>query len=146
MIRIDVNVVGEEAILHLESLPRRLRDYLTQRMEAFFEGPATDRLLSELPGKYLDPRYIHSEVATVGSLLIGTLTADQKPGFYPISPVRARVLKFVSRTGEIVFTRRVTRHPFLNASPVIERYFRENKPWLIEGVEDFVFDAIYNAR
>lgn len=144
-IRIDVNVRGEEAILRLDSLPRRLREQLAQKMGSVLGTARTD-MLQGLPGKYLDPKYINVEVSATKDLLIGTLNAEQKPGFYvpPIVPVKADVLRFIAKSGDIVFTKRVARHPFLSGAPAIERYFAENKPWLIEQIEDAVFDVVYS--
>jgi hypothetical protein len=145
VIRIDVEVRGEEAIVRLETLPRRLRDFLEARLSTFLMTSATERLLSRLPGKFLDPRHVVTDVQTVGSLLIGSLEYIDKLGTYPIPRGAPSLLRFIARSGDIVFTRHVD-HPFLKGGPVIERYFRENKPWLIEQIEDFVFEAVYNAR
>jgi hypothetical protein len=142
-IRIDVSVRGEEAILRLDSLPRRLREQLAQKMGSVLGTVRTD-MLQGLSGKYLDPKYISVEVTATKDLLIGTLDAEQKPGFYTIVPTKANVLRFIAKSGDIVFTKRVSRHPFLSGAPVIERYFAENKPWLIEQIEDAVFDVVYS--
>jgi hypothetical protein len=142
-IRIDVSVRGEEAILRLDSLPRRLREQLAQKMAGVLGTARTD-MLGGLPGKYLDPKYINVEVTATKDLLIGTLDAEQKPGFYSIVPNKANVLRFIAKSGDIVFTKRVSRHPFLSGAPAIERYFAENKPWLIEQIEDAVFDVVYS--
>ncbi len=98
------------------------------------------------PNKYLDPKYVGVSVEQSGNLLIGTLEAEQKPGFYSIIPTKASILRFISKDGDVVFTRKVSRHPYPNATPAIERYFAEKKPWLIEQMEDTVFDVVYNAR
>lgn len=146
MIKIDVKVQNEEVLARLESLPKRLREFLTAKMEAFLEGPARERLHSEVPGKFLDPKYVHADVQTLGSLLVGSIEAEDKPGVYGIVPTKASVLRFVAKSGDLVFTKRVRFHPFPKGAPVIERYFREHKPWLIEQTEDLIFEAVYDAR
>ncbi len=141
-IRIDVQILGEEAILRLDSLPRRLREALTKKMlEAM--GTVKSELLYDTPGRYLDPKYIKSEVTQSGDLLVGTVEAEDKPGVYSIYPTKANVLRFISKDGDVVFARRVLYHPFLKAGPIVERYFRDHKPWLIEQIEDAVFDVVY---
>jgi len=103
-------------------------------------------MFGRLPGKYLDPSYVRSGVAETGGFLIGYLEADQKPGTYPIKAVNYKTLRFYwEKVGQVVHPKSVN-HPFLSGSLVIERYFRERKPWLIEQIEDAVFDVVYNAR
>jgi hypothetical protein len=146
LIRIDVKVRNEEIFVRLETLPKRLREFLTAKLEAFLDGPARERLQSEVPGKYVDPRYIQAEVATVGSLLVGSLEVGDKPGVYTIVPTKANILRFIAKSGDVVFTKRVLLHPFPKGAPIAERYFRDHKPWLLEQTEDLIFDAVYDAR
>lgn len=146
MIRIDVKVRNEEIFVGLETLPKRLREFLAAKLEAFLDGPARERLQGEVPGKYVDPRYIQAEVATVGSLLVGSLEVGDKPGVYAIPKEGKRLMRFVSKSGEVVFTRKVENHPFPKGVPIAERYFRDHKPWLLEQTEDLIFDAVYDAR
>jgi hypothetical protein len=146
MIRIDAKISGEEALVRLDTLPKRFRGLLEKKLQSFLETKVKGGLLVGHPGRYLDPKYVGVDVTTIGSLLIGTLEGEDKPGVYSIFPTKARLLRFESKSGDIVFTKRVLLHPFPKAAPMIERYFRDNKPWLLEQVEDLVFEAVYDAR
>ncbi len=144
-IRIDVSVRGEEAILRLDSLPRRLREQLTQKMRAALGTARTD-MLDEVPGKYLAKELVTVEVQSVGDLLIATLEGKQKPGFIrpAYGPKTAGAMAFFAKSGDWVVTKRIYQHPYPDPKWSIEKYFRENKPWLIEQIEDAVFDVVYS--
>lgn len=146
MISINVNVVGEEALVRLDTLPRRLRAFLETKLDAFLIGPARERLFLEAPGKYLDPQYVQADVRTVGDLLVGSLEIGDKPGVYEFGTKTAPALAFRAKSGDWVVVKRVYNHPYMKGGPIAERYFRENKPWLIDEIEDIIFDAVYNAR
>lgn len=143
-IRIDVSVEGEEAILKLGSLPKRLRKALVDKMYGAM-STAKDQMLEGVPGKYLDKDYIDAFVEQQGDVLIGTLRAEDKPGFYKIPPGDKRTfMRFIAKSGDLVRTTKVWEHPYPKGGPAIERYFLEHKPWLIEQIEDAVFDVVYN--
>jgi hypothetical protein len=143
MIRIDVKVLNEEVLLRLDTLPRRLRDQLRRKLGDVMEDARED-MLGKKPGKFLDPTYVQAEVQDTGGLLIGSINAEDKPGYFSYS--KSNVMRFVAKSGDIVFTYKINEHPFPKGGPVVERYFREKKPWLIDQIEDTVFDVVYNAR
>lgn len=146
MIRIDAQIVGNEALVRLDTLPARSRGLAETKLLAFLEGTAKEKIFARPPGRYVDPQYIMAGTSVSGQLLVGFLEGTDKPGVYPIYPTKANLLRFISKSGELVFTKRVLRHPFMKASPVIDRYFVDYKPWLVEQIEDLVFEAVYNAR
>lgn len=146
MIRIDAQIVGTEALVRLDTLPKRHQQLVERKLLAFLEGTAKGQILAGIPGRFVDPKYISAEVSVLGNLLIGSIEGNDKPGVYSIYPTKANLLRFISKSGDIVFTKRVLRHPFMKTSPVLERYFRDYKPWLVEQVEDLVFEAVYDAR
>lgn len=143
-IRIDVTVRGTEAILRLDTLPKRLRKALLDKMYGAMAMARDDLLSGRPPGKYLDPQYVDAIVEQRGDVLVGTLRVADKPGIYSIFPSKASVLRFIAKSGDIVFTQKVLRHPFPKGEVAIERYFLEKKPWLIEQIEDTVFDTVYS--
>lgn len=144
MIRIDVDIQGEEVFINLQTLPKRLRQQLEEKLLSAMRE-IKSQALTGIPGKYIDASYVQEGIETLGnSTLIGFVEAQDKPGFYDILPSKASVLRFVSKSGDLVFTKRVYYHPFPKGGPVIERYFAEHKPWLIEQIEDAVFDVVYS--
>lgn len=141
MINVTVQVSTGEVLLRLDQLPRRVRRALTDKMNDIIRLAKTD-MLSGPPGKFIDSTYVKSGVETIGSLLIGFIEVEDKPGVYQIYPSKARILKFIAKSGDLVKTRRVLRHPFPKGAPVVERYLTENKPWIIDQVEDAVIEAL----
>lgn len=143
---IDVTIRGEEVLLRLDQLPRKIREEIRDKFTSSIFPRMTREILSGTPGKFIDPRYIQTGVEQIGSLVIGFLEVEDKPGVYAIYPDKARILRFVGKSGEIVRTRRVLNHPYLKGAPVVERYLLENKPWLVEEVQEAVVEAISRRR
>lgn len=144
MISIRVDVQAEEVLVRLDTLPRRLRGLIITKLTGVLDR-AREEMLHDMPGRYLDPAYIQVDVGTAGSMLVGTLEATQKQGRYLITPKHARFLRFYwEKVGAHVAFPRVNRQ-YMNPAPIVERFFREKKPWLIDQVEDAVFDAVYNT-
>lgn len=141
MISIDLRVSGDEVLLRLDQLPRRVRQELTKKFEAIF-ARMEGEMLQGVPGKFIDPARVRSGTSAIGSLLIGYIEVEDKPGVYAIYPTKARVLRFLAKDGDWVHTPRVLLHPFLKGAPVVERYLREQKPWLYDMIEDAVIEAL----
>lgn len=141
MITVNVQVNADELILRLDGFPLRLRAALHQKFEKIFDEVRTD-FLKKTPGKYLDPRHIQFGIADQGSLVIGFIETEDKPGFYAIFPSKGRVLRFISKSGQVVFTRSVMRHPFLKGTRLIEEHLRAMKPWVIDQMEDALIEAL----
>jgi hypothetical protein len=139
---IDVRIVGDEVLLRLDQLPRKIRREIANkfRQEIF---PRIEReITAKPPGKYIDPNYIQSGVEQLGSTLIGFVEIEDKPGVYSILPhgnylLRNKPQQFVARE--------VHKHPYLKGAPVVARYLAEQKPWIAEDINDAVIEAI-NAR
>lgn len=144
MISVKISVSGDEVLFRLDQLPKRIREEVGAKFQSIFLRMAGE-ITESPPGKYIDPMYIQSGVEQIGSQMIGFIEVQDKPGVYAIYPSKAKILRFVARSGDIVRTRRVLEHPFLKGVPIVERYLRENKPWVLEEIQDAVTEAI-NAR
>lgn len=139
MISINVTVNADEVLFRLDQIPKKLRAALHSKFEAIFDQ-FRQETFSKVPGRYLDPNYIKSGVTDQGSLVIGYIESDDKSGFYTILPSKARALRFLSKGGELVYSRRVL-HPYLKGSPIVAREILAAKPW----IEDQITDALYEA-
>jgi hypothetical protein len=137
---INITVYADEVTVALDQLPRKIRENL----KAKFEGIFTDvrqELAQTIPGKYIDPRFIQSGVEQIGSLQIGFIEAEDKPGFYVILPTKAKALRFIAKSGDLVMTKRVL-HPYLKGAPVVAQYLETKKPWILDQLEDAVIEAL----
>lgn len=136
-----VETHSDEITASLSKKTRKLRDVLDTKMQEVVDQ-VVDKLLTGLPGKYLDPSTIHHGVTGVGSMtIVGFIESDDKGGVYAIFPVKARVLRFIAKSGDLVFTKQVLNHPYLKSSKFTERKLTELKPW----IEDQLYDAIIEA-
>jgi hypothetical protein len=138
---IEITVYADEVLFRLDQIPRRIRLALHEKFEQIFATLRAE-LFSKVPGKYLDPGFIQSGVEDQGSLVIGFVEAQAKPGVYSIFPSKARLLKFVTKEGQLVFARQVTRHPYLKGAPMVERLLRESKPWILAELDAAVVEAL----
>lgn len=144
MVDIQITAYADELLLRLDNLPKRIREELREKFKYIF-SQVEDDLFSKTPGQYLDKQYIRSGVSDIGSSVIGYIEADDKPGVYSILPNKARVLRFISTSGEKVVARQVLNHPYLRATPLIARLMEESKPWIIDQLEDAVLEALYRG-
>jgi hypothetical protein len=133
---IDITVQGDEVLVALKGLPKKIQDALTNKLYNIVTTIHED-LFHTLPAKYLDPGTIHSGVTQQGTTLIGYIESQDKTGFYPIVPVKARMLRFVAKSGDLVRTRYV-RHPYLKGSDILAQRMAQLKPW----IEDQLYDAL----
>lgn len=139
---IDVRIVGDEVLLRLDQLPRKIRQEVANkfRQEIF---PRIEReITAKPPGKFIDPAFIQSGVDQIGSQLIGYVEIGDKPGVYSILPhgnypLRNKPQGFVAW--------QVHNHPYLKGAPVVAQYLAEQKPWIAEDINAAVIEAI-NAR
>ncbi len=136
---ITVNIVAEEAILHLERIPRDLREMLKKKFGDIFDQLRAG-MAEVVPLKYLDPKFVQSGTEELGSSIVGFIEADEKPGVYAIYPSKARVLRFISQSGEVVFVPKVLAHPFTRADRHLADYLARSKPWIVEQLEDSIKD------
>ena len=141
---IEIRVQADEVLFRLDQLPRRVREELAAKFQTIFARVESE-IAANVPGKYIDPSYIQSGVDRLGSTMIGFVEIGDKPGVYAIYPTKANVLRFMSKSGDLVRTRRVLNHPYLKGAPVAERYLIESKPWVLEELNDAVIEAV-NAR
>jgi len=138
---IQITIYADEVLFRLDQLPRRIRSALREKYGEIFER-VNEELFRGVPGQYLDPNFIETGVTEQGSLLIGWIESSDKSGVYSIFPSKANFLRFVAKSGDLVFTKRVLRHPYLKGAPIVERYLRESKPWILDMLEDAVVEAL----
>lgn len=141
MISTKITVRGDEVLLRLDHLPKKIREQVAGKFESIFLRMAGE-MTARPPGKFLDKSYIQTGVERLGSQVIGFIEVEDKPGVYSIYPSKAPILKFVAKSGDLVRTRRVLNHPYLKGAPVVERYLLEQKPWVLEEIEDAIAEAI----
>lgn len=144
MISTNITIRGDEVLFRLDQLPRKIREEVGKKFRGIF-SQISQEITSRPPGKFIDPAYIQSGVEQIGSQMIGFIEVEDKPGVYAIYPSKARALRFISKSGELVQTQRVLNHPYLKGAPIVERYLAESKPWIVEEIEAAVIEAI-NAR
>jgi len=138
---INVQIVGEEVLLRLDQLPKAIRQSVTRKFEAI-TARIESEMLAATPGRYIGKERVRSGVETLGGTLIGYVEVDDKPGEYSIFPSKQPILKFIAKSGDLVRTRRVLHHPFLKGAPVVARYLLENKPWIVDQIENAVIEAL----
>lgn len=134
---LEIKVQGDEVLLRLDNLPRNIRAALRRKFHQIFDDLDTE-ILKGVPGKYIDPKNLKSGVEELGSLIIGFVEGEDKPGVYSIYPHKGNLLRFLSKSGELVFAPRVLAHPFPKAVPIIERYLQDHKPWIVEQIESAI--------
>lgn|SRR5215471_8060773 len=137
---ITVTVSADEVIAVLNSKRRRLRDAVDSKMQDIIDM-TTDMLFQGKPGMYLDKSTITHGVTRSGNTTIGFVESTDKGGGYHIYPVNAKSLRFIAKSGDLVFTKHVFR-PYLKGSKFIEEHLIELKPWIEDQLEDAVIDAL----
>jgi hypothetical protein len=138
---IEIRVYADEVTFGLEQIPKRIRENLKSKFEGIFSTVKAE-VFSGRPGKYLDPKFIQSGIEQIGSLQIGFIEAEDKPGTYVIVPTKRRLLEFIgTKDGALVRTKLVN-HPYLKGAPVVARYLEEKKPWILDQLESAVIEAL----
>lgn len=139
---LDIKVFADEAILRLDQVPKKVREALRAKYESIFAELQTRvKTSSGTVGKFLDPMMITSGISDVGSAVVGYIEYKDKEDKYPIVPKAAAFLQFRSESGGWVRTQLVM-HPYPKAASTIEQLLSSSKPWILEQLED----AIYEAR
>jgi hypothetical protein len=137
---ITVKVYADEVIFRLDQIPRKLREALRGKFEVIF-SEFRQQTFSKTPGRFLDPEFIKTGVEDIGQTVVGFIEAEDKSGTYPIYPVKANLLRFLAKDGNLVYTKYVA-HPFLKGAPIIERTILESKPRIEEQLRDAVIEAL----
>lgn len=136
---ISVNVTGEEILAVIDKKQKRLVTLLESKMHQVVEE-TTELFLKELPGKYVDPKTIHFGVDRLTpTSIVGYIEATDKTGGYPIVPEKARALRFIAKSGDLVFTQFVFR-PYLKGSKFVESHVLTLKPWIEEQLKGALND------
>lgn len=139
---ITVTVYADEVIVRLDQFPRRLREAIRSKLETTIFPKIRQDIFVGKPGQFLDPKTVKTSVEDIGSVggtVVGVFEAEDKPGVYTILPTKANFLRFIAKSGDLVVTKAVYRHPFPKTTPVVERVLAESKPWVIEQLEDAVY-------
>lgn len=138
---LSVTVIADEVLVRLDAVPANIKASLRAKFGDLF-AELISHFVEGIPGRYLDPKFFEVGVEDQGDLTIGFLQVNEKPGVYTILPLKGNVLRFISKSGERVFARQVTQHPYLRGAPHVRRYFEQNKPWLIHGMEQAVREGL----
>ena len=139
---LEINIVDTELLVHLDNLPVKVRRVLTAKMENIFDT-LREKLFQNVPGKYLDPSFIKTGVEQQGTTTtIGYIEGEDKPGVYSIFPSKAKVLRFTSKSGDLVHTKHVFNHPYLKSAPHLAKLLEENKAWIEDQLYDSVIEAL----
>jgi hypothetical protein len=137
---INITVYADEVLFGLDQLPKKIHENLGAKFQTIF-ADVQQELSQTTPGKYIDPRFIQSGIEQIGSLQIGFIEAEDKPGFYVILPTKARALRFIAKSGDLVMTKRVL-HPYLKGAPIVAQYLETKKPWILDQLKDAVIEAL----
>jgi len=134
---IEIRIYDEEVVLRLDQFPKKIREAIRAKFTTDIFPGFKQRLSSRPPGKFLDPQTLETGVVDQGQLVIGYIESTDKTGTYPIYPVKARLLRFVAKSGDLVFTKRVA-HPFLKGSLLVQSEFVRDEEWIIKQLEEAV--------
>jgi len=157
VISIDIKVIDQELLVKLDKLPERLHEAIRVKL---VEGVAELRLkvIENLTGKVLNSksgRLVESLVSGVeelGSTLIGFVaieSADAKvkayaeaheyggKGSYEIVPIQKKILRFIGKSGDIIFA------PYVYHPPAAERSYLRSALWeMAPEIEEQINAAI----
>ena len=136
---LTITIQDQEVLVTLQKVTQKVLVAVASKLDSALVQVREDIFRSSA-GKYLDPGTILAGVDQIGSAVIGFIEATDKPGLYLIVPSKARALRFISRSGELVHTRRVL-HPFMKSTPTLAQRMAGLKPWL----EDQLYDALIEA-
>ena len=164
MIGLNVRFSGDEVLVRLDGFPRRLRDVLDLKFRELVDELRL-KVMENLSGKVLNTKSgallgaVRSGVEQLGSQLIGFVEIDPAnttvkeyalvheyggKGSYEIVPVSKRMLRFIGKSGDVVFASYVLHPPAAERS-YLRSAFIEMQPLITSGLEDALFDAIYGA-
>lgn len=138
---IQITVYNSELLLKLEELPRRVRSALRAKMATIIESLYQD-IFKTNPGKFFDKNLIEHGTEELGSSVVGFIEGSDKPGVYSIFPTKARTLRFIGKSGDVVYTKQVLNHPYLKSSPHIAAMLEAKKPWIFDQLEDAMIEAL----
>lgn len=138
---IEIRVQADEILFRLDQIPKRIRAALSGKYQDII-GEIRQQIQNTVPGKYLDPALLTSGTEIQGSLLIGYVEYTEKGGVYTIYPSKARVLRFLTKGGELVFAKRVLLHPYPKGGETIQSQLQKLKPWIFDQLEDAVIEAL----
>jgi antitoxin (DNA-binding transcriptional repressor) of toxin-antitoxin stability system len=120
-VTLEINVtVHGEVVARLDAVPAKLRAALDAKFRSEFEEIYHQAIGVFSGGKYSTSSEVEHGVDSIGSTLIGfmepitTKAQVQEFGgqsYYEIFPTKARVLRFIGRSGEVVFRPRVFHPP-----------------------------------
>lgn len=154
---IHTEIVGlDQLTLLFEQVPEKLRNIIYKKV-AYLTNVLYDTVEDNLSGRVLKERTgdlksrIKKHVIDSGDTIVGEVfiyPVDEKAlaleyggkGYYPITPVKAQALRFVSKSGEIVFAQ------YVNHPPLEERsYLRSAMDYSdMAGLMQEVFNNITN--
>ena len=119
--KLDINVtVHNELLARLDAVPKKLRAALESKFREGIDDIYHKSISILSGGKYSSTEEVQYGVEVQGNLLIGYIepitikTQVQEFGgktYYEILPTKAKVLRFIGRSGELVFAKRVFHPP-----------------------------------
>lgn len=134
---IEFHVDVSDIVSRINRTPDRVREALENKMQTVL-GTMKANVLSTKPGKYLDPSTIPFGVETTRDAVIGFIESHNKGGVYTILPIKARALRFVAKSGDLVFRKAVYQHPYPKGAKPLINALVELKPWIEEQLREAV--------
>lgn len=139
---VEVRVYSSEVVVALENLPRKIRAAVREKLGMVVEEVKATALAGK-PGVFITPSTIETEVVGIGNTIIGSLEAQDKVGVYSIFPSKARVLRFVAKSGDLVHTAHVFAHPYPKSSVAVERALQKlDQARFVDEVENAIIEAL----
>jgi hypothetical protein len=135
---IEIRVDADGVIFLLDQIPKRVQEALHRKFQNIF-AQLGGLFLEGVPGKFLDPESIKSDVSDVGSGVVGYIEHSDKKGVYAIYPSK---YPFLYNKETKFFAYKVLSHPYLKGTPMIRRILHESKPWIVSEVEAAVREAL----
>lgn len=164
MIGLQVRIIDQELIVNLNKVPAAIQSQLEAKLKTLMQELKA-KVVENLSGKVLNSKSgalagsLLDGVSHLGSSLIGFVEVNPEDpkvrayaevheyggkGYYEIVPVHKTVLRFVSKTGQIVFA------PYVYHPPAAERsYLRsalaEMAPEIEAQLQEALADALRGA-
>lgn len=140
----SIRVQGDEILVSLEDLPQRIQRAVKEKLGQEVMPQLRQKVFEGRPGKYFDQSLIETGAEQLGSLVIGYLESTPKEGKYPITPQKARLLRFIGEKDGMVVRTKLVLHQYFSKE-VVDHYLRLVMEQHREEIESAVEDAVRAA-
>lgn len=164
MISVNVRIIDREVLVRLDRLPARIHAAVQLKFSELV-GLLREKVAENLGGKVLQIKsgaLLRSlgppVVENIGLTLIGTVDIIPEnenvkeyalaheyggKGSYEIVPMNKSLLRFIGKSGDVVFAPYVY-HPAAAERSYLRSALADMQPIFTSGIEDAVFDGLYN--